>query len=189
MKKHPIVNFLVGLVASAFILGVVYLTILLFTFNDQVFVTIKEVNEYRLLLLILTIILTTLTYIIAKQLVKRSQRYVAFGICPIPFILLISSVVLYFSTFHFHTPFDKVVWQRMDHKPTNMASTLVKEAQLISMQKAELKVMLGEGFEEYSDSASSSGTITYRMEDHNWRLIISWKKDIVIRSELGIQLE
>lgn len=93
--------------------------------------------------------------------------------------------MLYWNGIHYHTQFDKAVWEQDTWKPLNMTATLVKENKLIGMTRQEVKEMLGQGVEEHGNPNTDRGSILYLVKE-NWTLTIYFQKDKVVDTELRL---
>ena len=183
MHRHPIISFFGGLTICGLILGVVYLLILLMTFNLAGGETLRQIENQRMGLLIITLLLAILAGITVIRFLKSGKKFTAYGISILPIIAVIIVTVYYVANLNSHKQFDRAVWEQSKWKPFDMASTLVKENKLIGLTRQQVKDMLGQGSEEYGDKNTHRGSILYLVQD-DWTLIIYFQKGKVIDIKL-----
>ena len=185
MKRHPIISFFIGLIVSGLILGAVLLVFLFLIFDLGGGETLRQIENQRIALLIITIIVVIIAVKTARHFLRTGRKFTAYGISVLSLIAIVIVGAFYFDNLHSHTEFDKTIWDQDKRKPLNMATTLVKENKLIGMTRLEVKEMLGPGIEEYGNPNTDRGSISYLVKD-NWTLTVYFQKDKVVETELRL---
>src|SRR5690242_16554796 len=165
MKQHPVISFFIGLVISGLVLGTVYLLFLFLTFDLGGGETLPQIENQRIALLIITIIVTIIAVMTARHFLKTSRKYTAYGISALPLIAFVMVGIFYFDNLNSYTKFDRTIWEQDQWKPLNMAATLVKEKKLIGLTWQQVKEMLGKGFKEHRDDNTDRGSISYLIKE------------------------
>jgi hypothetical protein len=148
MKRNPVISFFGGLIISGVLYGIVYLLFLFATFNLAGGETLRQIESQRTAFLIITIMLAVLAAGVARQYLKKGNKFTAYGISILPMIAVVIVAAVYIVNFNYSTQFDKTTWEQSDEKPFNIAATLVKQNKLKGLTRQEVKAMLGQGAEE-----------------------------------------
>ena len=185
MKRYPITSFLLSLTISIVVVGIVYLCFFLLTFDLGGGETLSEVKNQNLTVVFISMLLFVISLIYARRYYKNNKKYTAVGIAIFPLAMVIAATVYLFDQNFNQTAFDKTIWAQSVRKPQKMAKTLVKEKTLIGLTRAEVKLMLGAGAEEYGDKNTDRGSLIYYVEEE-WTLSVFFRYDKVIETEMRL---
>lgn len=151
MAKKKIISFIVAFVVSTIISGVIYLLLLIETFDLFGIEEITHPERRDAKLFYTGLAISILTIIIVTYFYRKNRKYAAVGIgIPniIGFVLLIKVGVVYLNKSNYYEKFDKQVWLNSQTKPIKMARGLVNDKSLIGLTKQQAIELLGKGEEE-----------------------------------------
>ena len=183
MRRNPVISFLGGLTICGLILGVIYLLVLLMTFNLAGGETLQQIENQKIGLVIIAVVLAILAAITVMRFLRSGRKFTAYGISVLPILAVIIVTVYYVNNLTIHKQFSRTVWEQSKWKPFDMSATLAKGNKLIGLTRKQVKDMLGQGSEEYGDKNTDRGSILYLVENE-WTLIIYLQKDKVVDTEL-----
>jgi len=89
MRDNKAISLLSGLVITGAILAVIALVYFLFTFDLAGGETLKEIENQRIALLVLSFIITGLTALVCRRFIKAGKKYAAIGTGILPLFALI----------------------------------------------------------------------------------------------------
>mgnify|MGYP003597018850 CR=1 FL=1 len=177
-----LLNFLAGLVIPliCYAAGGYLLFAMTFTLSSQ---TLTE-WENTIALFFYCVLTGVLVFsVISFKQFKLNRKALSLGILlsliPVLFILIKLSI-LYFGQFNYYQRFDKLKWIASDTKPFNMAKTLVKNNELVGLDRKEVITKLG----YFKETARTDGQTLIYYTDKSWMLYIDLKRDTVIKAYL-----
>ncbi|MCH2232263.1 MAG: hypothetical protein MK105_18150 [Crocinitomicaceae bacterium] len=186
MRDNKAISLLSGLVITAVILVVIAFVYFLLTFDLAGGETLQEIENQRTAVLILSIVIVGFTVLVCRRFINTGKKYVAIGTGILPMLTLIMVSVYYVNNFNYQTPLDQTIWKQEKWKPFDMAASLVKDNVLIGMTRAEVKELLGSGYEEgYGNVNPNKGFISYLVKQ-DWTLDIYFENDKVVDVKLRL---
>lgn len=185
LARHPIISFLLSLIVSIVIVGIVYLFFFLLIFDLAGGETLNQVENQNMIAVFISMLLFVIGIIYCRRYYKNNKKYTAVGITIFPLAVMIAATVYLFDQNFNQTAFDKTIWAQSVRKPEKMAKKLVKEKTLIGLTRTEVKQILGEGAEEYGDKNTDRGSLIYHVEEE-WTLSVIFRYDKVIETEMRL---
>ncbi len=178
-----ILSFIIGLVISAFIVGLVGFGFALMSFDLAGGETLAEIEGQHVAGLVLSVFTLIITVFSIWQYYGRIRKYMACGLVTTQLVVMCFSIIYIINEKNISTEFDRAIWIKSDWKPEDMAKSLVKNNQLIGLTRDQVKEKLGEGAEAYGNVDSDRGSIIFKIEN-NWTMTILFQRDKVVSAEM-----
>jgi len=170
-----------GLLIGGFAFGILYVIMLLATFNLAGGETLRQLEKQRIGILIVIIFFSILIYICTVPISKYRNRFTSYGIRLVSVISILLGIIG--CQVSQYSSFDKAVWLQSAPKPFDMSATLLNSNKLKGKTRQEVKLLLGDGLHESGNRDDEKGTILYAV-DEGWTLTLYFTCDRVVDAEL-----